>query len=123
MHQLPARGGPPIDLVPFAAFHAVPTELCLNVLQNGIEGWRPRSFLEQMEDLGHEAAFENRIVSHVRTGATDAAVQAIREHVDLQVTPRILLGLGLDLQPSLSPSLLCPSARVLALSKPPFDCI
>ena len=123
MHQLPARGGPPVDLVPSAAFHAAPTELCLDVLQNGIEGWRPRSFLEQMEDLGHEAAFENRIVSHVRTGATDAAVQAIREHVDLQVTPLILLGLDLDLQPSLSPSLLCPSARVLALSKPPFDCL
>ncbi len=50
----------------------------------GIDGWRPRAFLECLEDNGHEAAFENRMAAHVRTSSCEHMIVAIRDHVDKQ---------------------------------------
>jgi hypothetical protein len=50
----------------------------------GVDGWRPRAFLECLEDKGHEAAFESRMAAYVRTNACDYTIAAIRDHVDKQ---------------------------------------
>lgn len=63
----------------------------LEHVQNGVDGWRRRSFIELIEDHGHHAAFENRIAVHVRTDATERAVLAIKEHVDKQGGNPLLL--------------------------------
>jgi Tfp pilus assembly pilus retraction ATPase PilT len=58
-----------------------------------IEGWRARSFLEQLEDTAHNGALETRLVRHVPAAATARAVEKMREHIAEQgSTPLFVTG-------------------------------